>query len=361
MIKLIDILTELGFKYHEDDKYKKHYEDRIKDRVDNIKKVIVPKEALGNFTLSQIQEPLIKAIQKDLHIINDRMLRTPDFAKSENSFVAYKIFTPFIRANRINYPITIETDAGTGTYYYIVINDNNLSTIIISDYENLRSKVEDHVKRVYPNDFKKGTPIKVISSISEKVIFNLPELMGTVKKPEKVLEKDLPYVVRTDYRIGANFEHIGDPGNRSNKNLTSYVNGDGGGAASNSGNGYGIGTITATSSGNAGKADSRGILTWIDVDFGKPFLSGGKLQKTRRFTNIYAKPYFTIPVTENKEIKNIEYYQQLLKNTNVSPSTYKFFQDVINSVKSKNGSVTEKQWNILQRIKTGDFKYHSKN
>ena len=333
MIKLIDILTELGFKYHEDDKYKKHYEDRIKDRVDNIKKVIVPKEALGNFTLSQIQEPLIKAIQKDLHIINDRMLRTPDFAESENSFVAYKIFTPFIRANRINYPITIETDAGTGTYYYIVINDNNLSTIIISDYENLRSKVEDHVKRVYPNDFKKGTPIKVISSISEKVIFNLPELMGTVKKLEKVLEKDLPYSVRTDYRIGANFEHKD----------------------------YGTGKIIATSSGNKGTVDSRGMLAWIDVDFSKPFLSGGKLQKTRRFTNIYAKPYFTIPVTENKEIKNIEYYQQLLKNTNVSPSTYKFFQDVINSVKSKNGSVTEKQWNILQRIKTGDFKYHSKN
>ena len=284
MIKLIDILTELGFK---DNKSEKHYFDRIKDRVDNIKKVIVPKEALGNFTLSQIQEPLIKAIQKDLYSINDRILKLDNFAESKNSFVAYKVFTPFIRANKIDYPITIVTDAGTGTYYYIVINDNNLSTIIVSDYENLRFKVEDHVKRVYPNDFKKGTPIKVISSLNEKVIFNLPELMGTVKEPEKILEKDLPYVVRTDYRIGANFEH---------KN-------------------YGTGKIVATSSGNRGTVDSRGMLAWIDVDFGKPFLSGGKLQKTRRFTNVYAKPYFTNPVTENKEIKNIEYYQQLLKTS----------------------------------------------
>ena len=334
MIKLIDILTELGFKYHEDDKYKKHYEDRIKDRVDNIKKVIVPKEALGDFTLSQIQEPLIKAIQKDLHIINDRMLRTPDFAESENSFVAYKIFTPFIRANRIDYPITIETDAGTGTYYYIVINDNNLSTIIISDYENLRSKVEDHVRRVYPNDFKKGTPIKVISSLSEKVIFNLPELMGTVKKPEKVLEKDLPYIVRTDYRIGANFEH----------------------------NGYGTGKITATSSGNAGKADSRGMLAWIDVDFNKPYFSGGKFQKIRRITNVYAKPYFTNSISEDVEVKSIKHFQQTLNQSNgLSILNRKYFQDIIDSIKKQNGIATKRQLDILQKMKTGNLKYHSKN
>lgn len=330
MIKLIDILTELGFK---DNKSEKHYFDRIEDRVDNISKVIVPKEALGGFTLSGVQEPLIKAIKKDLYNINDRILKLDNFAESKNSFVAYKVFTPFIRANKIDYPITIVTDAGTGTYYYIVINDNKLSTIIISDYENLRSKVEDHVKRVYPNDFKKGISIKIISSPSEKVIFNLPELMGTVKEPEKILEKDLPYIVRTDYRIGANFEH---------KN-------------------YGTGKIVATSSGNRGTVDSRGMLAWVDVDFGKPFLSGGKLQKTRRFTNIYAKPYFSNTVTENKEIKNIEYYQQLLKNSGLPSSTYNFFQSVINSIKSKNGSVTDKQWIELQRLKKGDFKYHSKN
>jgi len=338
MIKLIDILTELGFKYHEDDKYKKHYEDRIKDRVDNIKKVIVPKEALGNFTLSQIQEPLIKAIQKDLHNINDRMLTTSDFAESKNSFVAYKIFTPFIRANRIDYPITIETEAGTGTYYYIVINDNNLSTIIVSDYENLRSKVEDHIKRVYPNDFKKGTPIKVISSLSEKVIFNLPELMGTVKKPEKVLEKDLPYVVRTDYRIGANFEH------------------------NNYGTGKAAGTITATSSGNAGKADSRGMLAWIDVDFKKDFLSGGKVQRIRRITNVYAKPYFTNFISEDVEVKSIKHFQQTLNQSNgLSILNRKYFQDIIDSVKKQNGIATEKQLAKLQRMVKGDFKYHSKN
>ena len=66
-------------------------------------------------------------------------------------------------------------------------------------------------------------------------------------------------------------------------------------------------------------------------------------------------------VVQDREVKSIEHYQQLLKNTNVSPSTYKLFQDVINSVKKQNGKATEKQWDILQRISTGVFKPSTKN
>lgn len=67
-------------------------------------------------------------------------------------------------------------------------------------------------------------------------------------------------------------------------------------------------------------------------------------------------------ITEDKEIKSIEYYQQLLNISNgLSQSTAKYFQDVINSVKKQNGKATEKQWNILQRIKTGNFNLTTKN
>ena len=67
-------------------------------------------------------------------------------------------------------------------------------------------------------------------------------------------------------------------------------------------------------------------------------------------------------ITEDKEIKSIEYYQQLLNISNgLSQSTAKYFQDVINSVKKQNGKATEKQWNILQRIKTGNFNQTTKN
>jgi hypothetical protein len=68
-----------------------------------------------------------------------------------------------------------------------------------------------------------------------------------------------------------------------------------------------------------------------------------------------------ILLERNIEVKSIEHYQQLLKNVNVSPSTYKLFQDVINSIKKQNGKATEKQWDMLQRIKTGVFKPSTKN
>lgn len=65
---------------------------------------------------------------------------------------------------------------------------------------------------------------------------------------------------------------------------------------------------------------------------------------------------------ENFEVKNIDYYQKTLNITNgISPSTAKYFQDVINSVKKSGGKATEKQWRILQRIKTGDFNLTTKN
>jgi hypothetical protein len=67
-------------------------------------------------------------------------------------------------------------------------------------------------------------------------------------------------------------------------------------------------------------------------------------------------------ITEDREIKSIEYYQQLLNMSNgLSHSTAKYFQGVINSVKKQNGKATEKQWNILQRIETGNFNPSTKN
>lgn len=71
-------------------------------------------------------------------------------------------------------------------------------------------------------------------------------------------------------------------------------------------------------------------------------------------TNIKENNQFNIP--------NPDYYQKLLNMSNgISPSTAKYFQDVINSVKKQNGKATEKQWRILQRIKTGEFNLSTKN
>ena len=63
------------------------------------------------------------------------------------------------------------------------------------------------------------------------------------------------------------------------------------------------------------------------------------------------------------EIKNINYYQQLLDsydNRRLSISSKKYFQGIINFTKKQNGLVTPKQFDMLQRLKTGDFNYGKK-
>ena len=81
-------------------------------------------------------------------------------------------------------------------------------------------------------------------------------------------------------------------------------------------------------------------------------------------------------ITGDRKIKSIDHYQQLLNISNgLSPSTAKYFQDVINSVKKQNEkatdkqyavtdkqyAVTEKQYAVLQRIKTKNFNPTTKN
>jgi hypothetical protein len=63
------------------------------------------------------------------------------------------------------------------------------------------------------------------------------------------------------------------------------------------------------------------------------------------------------------EIKNPDYFTQLLTgyNSNVlSAKNKKFYKDLIDSVKKQNGLVTERQYNQLQRLKTGDFNFGKK-
>ena len=61
-----------------------------------------------------------------------------------------------------------------------------------------------------------------------------------------------------------------------------------------------------------------------------------------------------------KEV-NISYYQQLLDKGRYNQSDRNFYQKVLDSIKKQNNLATPRQFNILNRIKTGNFKYNSKN
>jgi hypothetical protein len=63
------------------------------------------------------------------------------------------------------------------------------------------------------------------------------------------------------------------------------------------------------------------------------------------------------------EIKNPDYFTQLLDtytSKQLSPSSKKFYKGLIESVKKQDGIVTERQYQELQRLKTGDFNYGKK-
>lgn len=65
-------------------------------------------------------------------------------------------------------------------------------------------------------------------------------------------------------------------------------------------------------------------------------------------------------VGSKHEIKNLDYYQQLLNMSRYSYSQREFLQNVLNSIKKQNNLATDRQFNILQRLKTGDFNYGPK-
>jgi hypothetical protein len=63
------------------------------------------------------------------------------------------------------------------------------------------------------------------------------------------------------------------------------------------------------------------------------------------------------------EIKNPDYFTQLLNtydSRKMSPKNRKFYEGLIASIKKQDGLVSERQYNELQRLKTGDFNFGKK-
>ena len=62
----------------------------------------------------------------------------------------------------------------------------------------------------------------------------------------------------------------------------------------------------------------------------------------------------------NKEIKNPDYFLDLMKINKYSPKNKKYFEDLIATVKRQGNVASEKQYEELQRLKTGDMNYGKK-
>jgi len=251
-----------------------HYQTR-KEQRGIILDINLPKESYSGYDLEVIKPIILNVIQ--VKLINQlRKLENKDINSSFNNNVAYLIFSPKIKNKSKIFHITLNTISTTsnsdiekknkGDAYVAVIKSNVLITLLINDSKNVEELKNQLMNHDIRNDKTNNKEYIVLKDPDYEFIIDIDELMGN--KPEQADEKtnenDIPYKIRTDYRAGAKFEH---------KQL-------------------GTGIIVNTSSGSKGTANSKGIVDWIEVDFGKPYLYKGKLIKTRKFDNIYTTIYF---------------------------------------------------------------------
>jgi len=274
----------------------KHYNDRLSER-GKILDVILNKDSYEGYNLDEVKNKLIPLLESTLNQKINR-LQSNSVGESTSNNIVMKTFQPILEHNGKFYPILMKVKSSDGktppTYkddlgvlYNSIINNNKLITLILTKTTQDSDLIEEsikHLKREYPDN---KLPVKVKQNVEYEFKINLDKLFDKYvapPQPEKTKEEDIPYKIRTDYRINTNFEHEK----------------------------FGTGKIVGTSSGNRGPANSRGMLDWVDVDFGKEFIlkdkdgkivmKNGKpsLTTIRRIPNVYSTVYF------DKQLKDVD-------------------------------------------------------
>jgi hypothetical protein len=276
MIKLLDILRETLLQELSD--RKGHFQRRTNERGNVLDILNLNDIPLKDYKFTEVKEKLKVNISNELKDRAKNILEKEEIPSSITYDIGIKILKPILMVDGKEYPLklyAISTKdiknekgevAGTrevdniGILYFAIVSDDEAKTLLLVDKENdneLYAQIKKHI------DTKKGgtKEAKILTSSNYIYKIDLDELMGKEKEKQGIDLIDpatLEYTPRTDYRKGANFIHKK----------------------------YGTGKIINTSSGSGGEGDSRGKLDWIEVDFGKPVLKGGKLIPYRRIENI---------------------------------------------------------------------------
>ena len=224
-------------------------------------------QILGDkYLANEIKPKLIEDLEIEL---KNRLSKLEDFSQIPASYskvVAYKVMKPAISINgkkfildlKVDYTTKDVTKTNIGNLYTTIVINDKLVTLLLSEPESnadIEKQINDHLVR-------EKLPIKPIVILSfDNLEYIIPLDVPTEKSSEIIDIKTLPYKVKASYRVGSDFTH----------------------------NDYGTGKIVAAASAGtrSGEPDSRGIVDWIEVDFGKPYVSGGEFKKTRIINNIY--------------------------------------------------------------------------
>jgi hypothetical protein len=238
-------------------KTKPHWDERIKERGTILDIISFPKD----YPLSK--QEVIKQIEDELNRRAINLEKLKEVPLSLPYKIGYKLFKPLLNYNGKNISLDLKVEytvkgikkIGIGNSFVAVINNDTLITLLLlpsDDNPTIELSLEKHEEREYG----KPKPIKIISSSNyEFIITPKPESSQLIKIT------DLPYKVKTSYRPGTTFTH----------------------------DKYGTGTIIAAASAGtrSGEPDSRGIVDWVEVDFGKPYVLGGQFKKTRTIKDVY--------------------------------------------------------------------------
>lgn len=240
-----------------------HFKERIDDRVLN-STLSLP------FQLPMIEgysdKELLNLIKGEINnVVLDRIQKNTSNQIFEKYTCLILIDITLLYKDKPYKPI-ISGGNTSGNVYIIPINNNTLSSLIItesSDKTKVAIRCADHLRREKKLDIE-ALDIDVVYASDYKFTFNIDSFINKLLNPikiQKVSEEEVNYEPRTDYRKDALF--------KSKE--------------------YGLGTIVNTSNGVKGTGDMNGKLDWIDVDFKKPYLKQGKLTSIRRIGPIYTK------------------------------------------------------------------------
>jgi hypothetical protein len=249
----------IGIDLKELETYQNHWQDRVRERGTILDITNFPKD----YPMSK--QEVIELIQNELKSRANRLLNLKEFPTSIPNKIGYKLMKPILIHNNKRIPLKLKTEYNTagvdkiniGISYVAIISDNKLRTLLLLDNDDestIKTNLEKHQER---GKLDKG--VKIVSAPNYE--FTIAPRVEAPATPNLIDPATLPYRVRASYKPGSEFIH----------------------------DDYGTGKVVAASvSGKrAGEPDYNGVVEWVEVDFGRPYVSNKVLKKTRTINRVF--------------------------------------------------------------------------
>lgn len=248
-----------------------HYKERKQQRGE-IKNIEFRTKFESQYPYDEIKSKLKQRIEEDLRDKLKEIEKLPEKGSKGRNYKVVSLYRPVLNTGdtKVLLNLTVGSQKGDkvvetqGDLYVVIFNEQAIITVYLSKSGvDLEKQSEEHLERRGITNYR----LQVIDRKENYTkVIDLKELMeGKEVKLSKaeVEEQDLPYKVRTDYRKGAVLDHEK----------------------------YGKQKIVNTSNGVRGQPNQSGKLDWVEIE-SPPYVKSGKLMKTRKIPNIYAKTYW---------------------------------------------------------------------